>query len=339
MSGTARVSSKSILEILSPDSIGNILSYSPLSTNIKCVNKEFNKLSAQCEKQYYSNLQKRLDKDSPIPYNSKANKTWIIHPKRSQLTAPEKKHKFNGPFRSLSQTLLKCKSGDRLFIHHGVKNGAYRTCASINKNLTIVGVGSASTVISGKFAQISRVAPQKEAYFENITFDCRGCPYSRVGAITIDGGKLWLNKCKFLFTHIGIFVKPHSHLNARSCKFYGGTSAITISPYAEKINIKNSIFKHCEDVCVQIAGLKDRQDTARLFCAGNVFENNWGYPIADSAKALNDYLSTYIRQTELYTLTGNILRGYNGSNLRERGHITDANKIYFDDQPWEHFFA
>ena len=86
--------SSSTDQILPCDVIQHILSFQPFESHSNCVNKEWNKLSKQNEINYYSNLQKRLDKTSPIKYDKQENSTYIVHKNRTELTEIEKRLDF-----------------------------------------------------------------------------------------------------------------------------------------------------------------------------------------------------------------------------------------------------
>ena len=68
---------------------------------------------------YFVNLQQQLDQDCPIKYDYQQNNTFIVHDKRSKLTAIESEMGFVGVFSSIYGAILNCAPGDRIFVHKG----------------------------------------------------------------------------------------------------------------------------------------------------------------------------------------------------------------------------
>merc|ERR1712048_94615 len=82
-------------------------------------------------------------------------------------------------------------------------------------------------------------------YMENLTIDCAvgaSCPE---GAIAINKAKLSARDCTFRLGTSGIAVRPSACVNINHCVFDGASTAITISPAAEQVIIKNTLFKGC----------------------------------------------------------------------------------------------
>ena len=70
--------------------IQHILSFHSIDEiNMKLVNRKWNKLSELNERNYYSQLIKRLDQHSPISYKRVTPKTYLINPKRKELSRIE----------------------------------------------------------------------------------------------------------------------------------------------------------------------------------------------------------------------------------------------------------
>ena len=206
-------------------------------------------------------------------------------------------------------------------------------------------------------------------YIENVTVDCRNNADTSIGGIHLSQtSQLWLNDCKLMFADTGILVRKSSHLNVNYCEFEEATVAIDITPSADNVQIRNSTFKKCgmgnhirsigEDACIQIEDtygeLFDKRDRefsfVKLVCDGNIFEDNYGYPIAERAKTLSSYRDpiigmvmyiasedpVYVPQRELYRLSNNILKGYNAKEVKKKkNNIDDANKIYFNDETFK----
>ena len=258
--------------------------------------------------------------------------------------------------------------------------------ARFTRSLSIIGVGHHAVFcdvedfpgdswwIIGQWEEKRGYVPPNppSMYVQNITFkidpsnDYRGEGMMHVGRYS----KLWLNKCTIMPLRTGIVTCIGATLNVNDCIFDQADTAIIISPLAEKVVIKNSIFKHCgntvyqglaaEDDCIQIYDVYDDQKWCdesyverqlmempsdydgmraetkktyvRLECYGNVFEDNGCYPIAEVCRDHIDTEPVYVNKTELYKLKDNVLKGHNGSNLLNTIDIDTANVIYFNDE-------
>merc|ERR1712154_758618 len=102
-------------------------------------------------------------------------------------------------------------------------------------------------------------------------------------------------------------------------------SAISMSPIAQKVNIKNCIFKDCcyfddapsfepciviDDDYNDMLHKTDMDDFVKLFCVGNIFEDNAAVPIAE--KHCNKEEEKWLIGTHRYILKDNVLKGENG---------------------------
>ena len=271
-SKTMYFNSVSIDKILPDDIIQYILSFQSITDNHKTyVSKQWEKLSNQNERNYYLQLQSRLDKNGPIrPYNKTKNNTWIIHPTRTQLTKVEEEFGFKGPINDIVDALdsitndFECQSGDRLIIHEGVHN-LHMVRGTICTDLSIIGVGNEAIIRDAyggeeTLLDIGTFDRDKltRIYFENITFDfSKSC----CSPMHLNGNsKLWLNKCKLLFPMDGIDVGNGSSvfvvvdgidvgngscLFVENCVFDRATTAIIISPLSRCVVIRNSTFRNC----------------------------------------------------------------------------------------------
>ena len=137
--------SSSIDEIIPSDIIKHILSFQALNLeHVKRVNKQWNKLSNQNEKRYYSSLQQNLNQNSPIPYHKSDTLTWTLHPRRTRLTRVEKHLGFKmsattrinqlGTYNARHKYV---KSGDRFFLQPGIYPKINTGCL-FDKNISII---------------------------------------------------------------------------------------------------------------------------------------------------------------------------------------------------------
>ena len=358
----------SINQIFPSDIIQHILSFQPFESHSNCVNKEWNKLSKQNERNYYSKLQKRLNETSPITYNERENSTWIMHQNRTKLREIEKEFNFQGPINVISDIMHR-DAGDRFLIHPGIYENTDEPyyAYDIRNSLVMIGIHGRPTILDsgmeecGSFICIDKtsIVNMTKMYIENVTIDCQHDVDTTEGGIHIaQNNKLWLNNCKLLFQETGIMVRKFANLNVDNCEFDGATVAIEISPLANNVEVRNSIFRNCglgndhrnigEDACIQIEDschdLKTEEDRGycfvKLVCDGNVFEDNYGYPIAERARNLHSHKDTdqmYVPRRELYRLQNNILKGYNAKKVKRRKNIDDANKLYFNDEKFRPF--
>lgn len=331
-------------EIIPENTIQHILSFHPIDGgNIRSVNKQWQKLSDMNEKNYYSKLIHRVDQHSTIPYNKDLNKTCIMHPKRKILTRVEQELGFKGPANILSVGNDGNHPNDRYFFHPG----HYRNSNALEKNCSLVGIyGSVDVTVSGseplsigilsEFIRMINFDMNKygniNVYAENIKFDC---------PIDVDvGSKLWLRNCRIIgdkkeFGNRGIKIERKLFLHTDNCQYMAVTPAIEISQDADTVTIQDSVFINCggegygyhrANACIEIKTVDTDSDgdrgSVKLKCNGNVFEDNYGYPIAESAG------ETYVESVELYELRDNILKGENAKHVRNKGDLTDANRIY-----------
>ena len=308
--------------------------------DVRLVNKQWNKLSNQHEKNYYFQLNKKLNQNSPIPYNSAKNTSWILSKPIRPLTKIDKDLGFKmSPTGNVGLTIRHdCKSGDRLFLH----NGIFKDNGWIDKDVSIIGVGGnggqsvikISTNDSNSCWSIVDYTEYRsfQIYIENVVFNflkSRGA----TGAFVIGSKcKLSLNKCKLLSRIKGIVVNEDCCINVNHCIFDGAGTAIKIDMRTNQAIIRNNVFRKYGNECrygrseqygcVQIyyergkyeSRMNRPQDDARsgkekgfveLTCKGNVFEDNLCYLIAERAVyepigARNETVNVGLAEESLY---------------------------------------
>ena len=165
-----------------------------------------------------------------------------------------------------------------------------------------------------------------------------------------------MKECKIFLGQSRVLATNDTILNVDNCKFYSGSSAIRISPLAQKVVITNSTFNCCgvpdhytepeENACILLDGNfwkseLNEQDLVELICTDNVFEWNMCYPIAERARYCPENINgkfvshtpIYIPQKDRYLLANNTLEGENATAMENLTDI-DANKMYFNDSEY-----
>ena len=249
----------SINQIMPADVIQRILTFTTLDgKNIKSVNKQWRDLSELNEKIYYTKLIQRLDEECKISYDPQKNKTWLIHPTRNKLTKIEKGCGFKGPYSifcngmTAESIFLSGNDGDRFLVHPG--RYTVETFAEIHmdmmpieirKSICIIGVGgkSQSTPMVNCDYPVdywAQITCRNSLYIENIVFEA--------GVQVMPKAKLWLNDCDFKCedqiqgnSYIDVLDDAFTHII--NCRFEGIKSAITISPRAMLVYLKNNFFR------------------------------------------------------------------------------------------------
>lgn len=104
-------------DMIPRDVIQKMLSFLLFDTeSTRSVNRDWQRISDGNERSYYLELQGRLQRECPIPFDSECNETWIVDPKRSKLSKTEKELGFKGP-EILIMATFHIKDGDRIFVH------------------------------------------------------------------------------------------------------------------------------------------------------------------------------------------------------------------------------
>ena len=188
----------------------------------------------------------------------------------------------------------------------------------IEKHVTIVGVyGYEKRPIiigpEGYGTPILLIRNRSFVHIENVDLDFAWTRSAGKGLLDLGQCcKLWLNKCKFRFDDTGIIVHKQSYLNVDKCIFEKATTAIEISPCADKVEVYDSTFSGCgemhdstkqgQSACIYIFDQfgeleleanpnknNNRNSNAsiqlvELICSRNMFKNNWCYPIAERSE-------------------------------------------------------
>lgn len=289
--------SLSIHKIIPSDLIQHVLSFQGLDLkHVKCVNKQWNKLSNKNEKKYHLALQEKLDQNSPIPYDKSINNTWIVHSERNKLTRVEKELGFKLVLRSRKDDMLNSSevNGDRFYVFSG--NYICGTKSIFNNDASIIGINVGDKPLT-KYILSEAAMEIKE-----------GC-------------KLWIEGFRAASLSAGIIVNRNASLLMTDCEWYSIQTAIEVNMNAEEVTIKDSVFTECKD-CIEMV-YDGEHASVRLVCDGNLFRNIKRYTIYERAGLQSKKM--YIDKTELYQLKNNSLDGDNDKK------ISDANKIYFND--------
>ena len=336
---TIYFNSFSMNNIIPSDAIQHILSFLPSwSDKTKLVNKEWNKLSNQNQKNLYSKSHEIHNKNNIIPYNSKINKTWIIHPGYRSLY-----HRF----RTISQHR---NSNDRIFIHAGQYKFKY--AVEISRTISMIGIENGVNIKNPYKWQIGAYSPYRcdstiKCHLENINFQINDKDNIRV----CKNNSLYLRKCKLNLTCAGaaILVKNGATLIVEDCVFEtssGGMVAIKIEQEAKKVVIEDSHFRNFRpkfhgnlpnNACIEILSIQreNRQESIggslELECVRNCFENNVCYPIAQRIEPGVYDEETVVSSGEhkpyFYSLESNVVWRNQLISKDLDGKLKDANKI------------
>eukprot|EP00483_Globobulimina_turgida_P011922 UN11944 len=175
--------------IFPTDVIQRILSFTD-SLDMKYVNKTF--------KKYYDinmNIQLRkrqsiIDNETfipNIPYSKTENKTWVVHPTKTQLDDKEIALGYYGPLHDLIDVMNNiAQSGDRILVYDGQYAENVGQSLQLNKKLEIIGVGDYVEI------KLGYIKVDEDIYFKNVTFKLGSCLY-------IDGSRritLWMEIVK-----------------------------------------------------------------------------------------------------------------------------------------------
>eukprot|EP01083_Nonionella_stella_P178634 631599_1 len=131
-----------------------------------------------------------------------------------------------------------------------------------------------------------------------------------------------MEDCQIVMEDTFIHVRNDGTFNAKNCIFSGQTEsdykAITMDN-GSNVNIIGCTFTHHKQTCIWVHHDDESDDAGDTFlkCVGNIFQDNFGYPIAMD-KNTHCFKSV---------IKHNILEGYNGVNVN--GVVDTANKIYY----------
>eukprot|EP01083_Nonionella_stella_P090731 253510_1 len=318
--------SLSMTDILPDDIMQHIVSFTD-SLNMKYINKPFytcyNKNKLLELKQRQCIIEKHV-----LPCNvqyQQHNDTWIIHPTRNHLDSEEIAKGYKGPLNDLRDVVDAVKSGDKLLFHDGKyaeTNSAEFCFLDTAGEYQVIGIGNNVFI---EFCNMNEsFLVSRHLSFKNVTLEMGD-------GFQIDfNGSLSMEDCEIVLgsSHIEII---HGSFHAKNCVFSGGNVS-PIQVYCKAtvatLNVIGCTFTHYSKTCISLfddannldfdADVNYTGDTS-LKCVGNVFKDNFGYPIAmHKIKEVKQKLKSVI--------THNILEGYNG--VYEGYHVDTANKLY-----------
>ena len=308
----------SIDQILPTDVIGHVLSFQSIQElyTTKYVNKQWNELSKQTQKNYFLNAQRELDQNCPIKYDQNSNITWIVDKGRQCfcLTKLEKEMGFKFGGHEIMELFEKYKSGDRIFI----VDDATQWTESINCEIDIAIIGVQSKVtfaFGGDAKHIFSIANGAKIYFQNLSFAYYGYNRDPFGLLRCsEEGELWVNKCEFEVENTGIHVSDQGSMNLRDCTFHDGICAISLAVNSGRIDINDCVFEECQDgIIIESPESCDVDSTLQLRCKGNIFKNIEWYPICEEITESKDtYLSL---KRHSYSLENNIVQKNNSKYI------------------------
>lgn len=385
---TMCLQTSSIEMILPHHLIKRILKFLSLECHqetISLINTKWHKYRVEHEKNCLLDTKRAVLKSTKVHDATRENvNIFTVHPTRTKLTNIERELGFKGPYKYFEDVMNVYKEfdggvsiipdaepqsgfkpGDIILMYPG--RWEYLDEFEIEKHVTIAGVyGYAKRPTingpDGYGTPILLIRNRAFVHIENVDFDFAWTKSAGEGLLDLgECCKLWLNKCKFRFDDTGIIVHKQSYLNVDKCVFEKATTAIEISPCADKVEVYDSTFSGCgemhdrikqgQSACIYIfdqfgeSKVKPNQKNKRnsniqlveLICSRNMFKNNWCYPIAErSEKTRNekdndrDIAKLYMEEKELYTLRNNKLEGYNRALMRQWKDVVDANKIYLN---------
>eukprot|EP01084_Bolivina_argentea_P102958 184443_1 len=255
-------------------------------------------------------------------------------------------------FDDIAMAFRHCKSGDKIFMYEGTHK-LPRHVSVENKDIKIIGIGD-NVVLDFGVNGYFQLCGKCNLYVTNVNFVCGD---QEMASIKLQKtSSLWFEKCRFDFFSSCIWVSRGCNLYAKKCLFFGrefSKNAICISPWANHVNVINSVFANCGHVestlssfksgdipgeysCIEIErqydAPKDKQKYVQLKCIGNTFIDNFGFTISKKYTkyfdAYGEYKEVWFKEYDKqnYLLQDNVLKGSNG--LEKENEVTDANKVY-----------
>merc|ERR1712228_861385 len=244
--------------------------------------------------------------------------TWIIHPKRTQLSEFEQDLGFKGPLKNIGDALQNhCDDGDRLLIHDGIYDShiaLYTTCkgfhlVGLGKNVLFKNISNGCTHFF-----IDRNNMKTEFIFENLEFDEA---YLRI----FGNNKIIIKDCTFR-GHKGHALEIGPDLNDFSknvdvkideCTFID--AGLGLMEGRVDANVTNCLFKRCikHSIIIQNISISDTKNTLR--CIGNTFEDLQSHPIVECEDENLDLDTSIVYdvvdESDRYLLKDNKLTGNN----------------------------
>eukprot|EP01083_Nonionella_stella_P045317 121761_1 len=321
----------SITDVLPDDITQKFLSFSD-SLCMKYVNKAFNNCHNKNKALELNRRQQMIDKHpfNPIVVFEPHNKTWVIDPKRSHLSSEEIAKGYKGPLTEFKHILDDVQSGDRLLFYDGhyietnQEDGHYKLVESsifIYDDLQLIGMGNDVFIefSGGDDDEELRLNSGTHLYFKNMRID--SCYQFYIN----NHSSICMENCEIDFG--AIFVGKTGTFTAKRCVF---KRPIEIR-YGSNVTIVGCTFTHylrhfaCVELTLFAPYTNDDGDYPDTFlkCVSNIFEDNFGYPIA--LNAIHG-LSLNAAQAVKSVLKNNILNGFNGVDASDV--VDTANKMY-----------
>ena len=238
------------------------------------------------------------------------------------------------------------------------------------KNIEIIGFGNAVLKVHPEFCRDNFINLKDGTciHFKNIKFSQMSRPTSRrfmkdsdvcremwiaYSLFTIRrGSNLFMSDCKVeIISCVGINCKSGGNVYVRNCVFMGmnkknGCIAIKADSCSQDLFVSNCSFFHFGNLneshedkksmsCIKIQdGLSMARPICINFdCVGNIFENNYDYPIGvDLADKFCDFGGDkYLR------IYQNRLRGFNGLHVGDT--MDDANCVWIKNADTNHIYV
>eukprot|EP01083_Nonionella_stella_P097431 273868_1 len=329
----------SVTDILPQDIIQHIVSFGD-SLKTKYINKAFNNGYTKNQRLQLTQLQQIIDThefNPTIPQYEEGNKTWILHPTRTHLNSDEITKGYEALLNDLNEVRDVVQSGDKLLFHDGEYAYQFETDEDLsetlfsNYDLQLIGLGK-DVFIKMNSNDSSEEKTEIQMWDNN-------CIYFKNVKMQMDvdfelhGAEISMEDCKIELGSSNCFVSVFDTgtFNAKHCVFSGqserarGLFEPIYFGYGAHVNLVGCTFlqNRSRMACIQL--IDDESDypldETFLKCVGNIFEDNWGYPIT---------MDQSIHLRESHTLKSlirhNILRGYNGVKMKDV--VDTANKIY-----------
>eukprot|EP01083_Nonionella_stella_P169282 573703_1 len=316
----------SITDILPDDITQHIISFTD-SLDMKYVNKSFNNCCNKNKALELKHRQQIIDEQvfNPIVKYEQHNKTWIVHPTRTRLNNEEIANGYGGPLNTLKDAMDTVQSGDKLLFYSGeyieTDECEFETLVECN-DTQIIGVESNVLL---KFTEVICI-DGNNVYFKNVKIEMEDSWFIK------EHSSLFMDDCEIMMGD-SIDVGDCATFSAKHCVFNVPISV----EYDSNVNvniISCTFTQNNQKVCIGLYNQSGKYDEivddpvhgTRFKCVGNIFKNNFGYPIA-----INKAPPRQVREILESMITHNILEGYNGVNVDVI--VNSANTIYW--QNWK----
>eukprot|EP01083_Nonionella_stella_P278279 946325_1 len=324
----------SITDIVPDDIMQHIVSFTD-SLNLKYINKTFNSCYNKNKALTLKQRQQIIEQHAlnPTVKYEENNNTWVIHPKRSHLNREEIASGYKGPINELLDAMFTVQSGDKLLFYDGNYVETDDECEFsplLTNDLQFIGIGHDVCLKMAKHSKIE-LCDGQSVYFKNVKIEM-GDPFHIEG-----NSKVSMEDCEIV---MGASINvSDGTFNAKNCIFSGPCEGEARVHYpinmecGSNVNIIGCTFTNHRQTCIWLHDkhiekyVEDVEDDAFLTCVGNIFKNNFGYPIAMERSSGQNF-SIKLTQFEKSVIRNNILEGYNGAYVNVA--VDTANKIYVD---------